>query len=173
MNIKSKVLAFIIIFSMVTLLFAGCSDSSSSSTASSSQSKKIQSKNYYNVGETANIDGVGITVIKVEKTQGTDFDKPKDGMEYVIVTVQINNASKDKVSYNPLDFKLENSKGQVTAECISTVNSNSELQSGDIAPNGNVEGSLIFEEPVNDSALILQYQDDMFSNNVKLQFKLN
>lgn len=188
MKKKTKVLASILIFSMFMFLLMGSgSDSTSTSAQASSTSgtstsqsssgstktSKPQTKDFYKVGEPATVNGVTLTVTKVEKSNGSEFDKPKDGMEFVVVTVQIKNGSSSKVSYNPFYFKVQNSKGQITDETFSTDNTNTELQSGDLAPNGSVEGSIVFEEPVNDSALVLQYQDNVWSNNTKLQFKLN
>lgn len=135
--------------------------------------KKDEVKEFYNVGEVANIKGLEMSVTKVEKSKGTEFDKPKDSMEYVIVTVKIKNNSKDKIAYNPFYFKMQNSKGQIQDGAFSIMNKDTALESGDLAPDGEVEGTLIYEEPIDDKALILQYQDNMFSDKVKLQFKLN
>lgn len=192
MNKKIRVLSSIIIFSIFMVLLVGSGEnsgsasssgsSSSGSTASvstsqsstaSTEAKKPQTKDFYKVGEAASVDGVSVTVTKVEKSNGSDFDKPKDGMEFVIVNVQIKNGSKDKITYNPFDFKVQNSKGQITDETFSTANTDTALQSGELAPNGSVQGSIVFEEPVNDSALVLQYQENIFTDKVKLQFKLN
>lgn len=130
-------------------------------------------KDSYAVGETAKYKGLEMTVTKVEKSQGTEYEKPKDGKEYVIVTVNIKNNSTDKIAYNPLYFKIQNSQGQIEDETFTTVNQDSELKSGDLAVGGQVTGSIAFEEPTNDSSLLLQYQDNIFSKNVKIQFKLN
>lgn len=135
--------------------------------------KKDEVKEFYNVGEVANVKGLEMSVTKVEKSKGTEFDKPKDSMEYVIVTVKIKNNSKDKIAYNPFYFKMQNSKGQIEDGAFSIVNQDTALESGDLAPDGEVEGTLIYEEPIDDKALILQYQDNIFSDKVKLQFKLN
>lgn len=170
---KSKI-TFLISMLLVLLFFlAGCGEPSSTTNTNSSNTQKEQVKEFYQVGEPATINGAEITVLKVEKSKGTEFDKPKSGMEFVIVTVKIKNTGKDKLAYNPFYFKIQNSKGQITDIALSTVNHDTALQSGDLAPGSEVEGSLIFEEPINDSGLILQYQDNIFSKEAKLQFKLN
>jgi len=181
MKKKFKVFVSILIFlifSIFLIFLIGSWESNSPTNSTSSNStaqngtKKEQVKEFYNVGETAKVDGVEMTVTKVEKSNGTEFDKPKDGMQFVIVTVKIKNVGKDEISYNPFYFKMQNSKGQITDEGFSTVNQNTALQSGDLAVGGEVEGSLIFEEPVNDNGLILQYQDNIFDKGSKLRFKL-
>lgn len=143
------------------------------STNTNTEDKQAETKEFYKVGEVAKVDEVEISVTKVEKSKGSEFDEPKSGMEFVIVTVKIKNASKEKIDYNPFDFKLQNSKGQITDEAFSTVNQDTALQSGELAPGGEVEGSMVFEEPKGDKGLLLQYQDNMFSDDAKLQFKLN
>ncbi|HAA63831.1 MAG TPA: DUF4352 domain-containing protein [Thermoanaerobacter sp.] len=170
---KSKIVFLISTLLVLLFLLAGCGEPSSTTNTNSSNTQKEQVKEFYQVGETAAINGTEITVLKVEKSKGTEFDKPKSGMEFVIVTVKIKNTGKDKLSYNPLYFKMQNSKGQITDIAFSTINQDTALQSGDLAPGGEVEGTLIFEEPINDSGLILQYQNNIFSKEAKLQFKLN
>lgn len=181
MRKKTKGLGVLIFFALLVLLICiGKSNSSKSSSSKStsgestiqSKDSKAQTKEFYNVGEAAKAKDVQITAEKISKSAGSEFDKPKDGMEFVIVTVKIKNCGNSKISYNPLYFKMQNSKGQIS-DCTYSVNSNTELQSGDLAAGGEVEGSITFEEPTGDKKLILQYQDDAFSNDVKLQFKLN
>lgn len=142
-------------------------------TQNKTETNKNELKEFYNIGETANYKGIEMTATKVDKSSGTDFDMPKEGKEYVIITVKIKNGSEDKISYNPLYFKMQNSNGQVEDGIFSTVNGDTALKSGELVPGGEVEGTVIFEEPVGDEGLILQYQDNMFSNKVKMQFKIN
>ncbi|MDI6604042.1 MAG: DUF4352 domain-containing protein [Thermoanaerobacteraceae bacterium] len=173
MNKKFKVFFSILILSVFLLLLIGSGESNSpTNSAQSNNTTQEKAKQFYNVGETAKVNGAEMTVTKVEKSNGTEFDKPKDGMEFVIVTVKIKNGGKDKLSYNPFYFKMQNSKGQITDETFSTINQNTALKSGDLAVGGEVEGSIIFEEPVNDNGLVLQYQDNIFNKEAKLQFKL-
>lgn len=146
---------------------------STKSTSTTSNDDKDKLKDSYAVGETAKHKGVEMTVTKVEKSQGTEFDKPKDGKEFVVVTVNIKNNSNEKLSYNPFYFKMQNSSGQIEDGTFSTVNQDTALKSGDLATGGNVTGTVIFEEPVNDKGLLLQYQDNIFSKDVKIQFKIS
>lgn len=105
-----------------------------------------------------------LTVTKVEKSAGGDFDKPKDGHEYVIVTVEINNAGDENISYNPFDFKMSNSQGQIVDQAFTTVDTNTALQSGELAPGGKVSGTIAFEQPAGDTNLQLQYTPSFWSD---------
>lgn len=136
------------------------------------ETKKEEVKEFYAVNEEVKLNDAIVKVTKVEKSNGSDFDKPKDGMEFVIVTVSIKNGGKNEISYNPFDFKMQNSKGQITDQAFTTVNTNTALNSGNLAGGGEISGTIAFEQPKNDSALVLKYEGNMFSNK-EIKFKLN
>lgn len=182
---KHKIITgFLVIFILGAIGSAagGNSKNDSSTTASTTQesttnttndTKKDKLKDSYAVGETVKYKGVEMTVTKVEKSNGSDFDKPKDGKEFVIVTVKIKNGNNDKLAYNPFYFKIQNSKGQVEDQAFTTINTDNSLQSGDLVAGGEVEGTIAFEEPIGDAGMLLQYQDNIFSDKVKIQFKIS
>lgn len=126
----------------------------------------------YNIGDSVELKGAAITVKSFEKSNGSDFDKPKDGMEFVIVTINIKNNSDKKISYNPLDYKMQNSKGQITDMTFTTVDSKTALSSGELAAGGEVEGTVTFEEPKDDSGLVLIYQSNFFNDNEIIKFNI-
>src|SRR5699024_1679941 len=104
-----------------------------------------------------------LTVTDVTKSSGSDFDKPKDGKEYVIVHVSIENNSDKEVSYNPFDFKMKNSQGQIESQAFTTVDSDTSLSSGDLAEGGNVSGTVSFEQPIDDGNLQLIFEPSFWS----------
>jgi len=133
-----------------------------------------EAKTSFGINDPAAFKDVQLTVTKIEKSSGSEYIKPKEGMEYVIVTVKYKNiGTKDTISYNPYDFKMLNSKGQITDHTYTTVNSDTALSSGDLAPSGEIEGTIAFEQPSNDTALVLQYTSNMFLTDSKIDFKLN
>jgi len=125
----------------------------------------------YTVSEAASIAGCNMVVNGVTKSNGTEYDTPQSGNEYVIVNVTISNSGKENLAYNPFYFKMQNSKGQITDTAFASVNQDTALNSGELAPGGSVTGTVVFEQPVNDAGLILQYQDNVFADGTKLQFK--
>ena len=124
------------------------------------------------LGESGTYKGVTITVTKVEKSEGTSIDSPKDGMEFVIVHVKIENTGKKNISYNPFDYKIINSKKQITDQAFTIVDSDTALSSGELAPGGEIEGTISFEQPKDDENLILQYYDNMFNSSPSMEFAL-
>lgn len=105
-----------------------------------------------------------LKVNSVQRSQGSDFDKPKDGQEFVIVNLTITNSGNDTVSYNPFDFKMQNSQGNITDKTFTTVDSSTSLSSGELAAGGAVTGTITFEQPAGDKGLILKYKSNFFSN---------
>ncbi|CEG25768.1 DUF4352 domain-containing protein [Bacillus sp. B-jedd] len=122
-------------------------------------------KEVFAVGEQVKLGDNILTVSKVAKSNGNDFDKPKAGHEFVIVTVEINNSGNENIAYNPFDFKMANSQGQIVDQAFTTVDSDTALQSGELAPGGKVTGTLSFEQPAGDKGLQLHYTPDFWSDS--------
>lgn len=121
----------------------------------------------YKVGEEAKIGKASITVTKVEKSQGKDYDKPSEGNEFIIVTLKEKNIGNENISYNEFYFKLKNSKGQIKESSITSIGKR--FDSGELAPGGEIEGTITFEAPKNDSNLIFMFSPE---STPLLQFKL-
>jgi len=152
---------------------ANNTSTSQTNQTTSTQTSSQQKDTTYDINQTAKVKGVEMTITNVKKSNGSEYDKPKSGKEFVIINVKIKNTNADKLSYNPFYFKMQNSKGQLEDETFSTVNTDTALQSGDLLKNGEVEGTIVFEEPTDDTGLILQYQDNIFFDNAKISFKIN
>lgn len=121
-------------------------------------------KEEFAVGEKVQLGGNVLTVTEAERSAGGEFDKPKDGHEYVVVTVVIENAGDENISYNPFDFKMSNSQGQILDQAFTTIDTNTALQSGELAPGGKVTGTIAFEQPAGDPSLQLQYTPSFWSD---------
>lgn len=154
---------------IVIILIIGIGGSGDKSTQTSSTTFQNQ-KTEYNQGEEAILGNGAITVTNVEKSQGSEYDKPATGKEFVIVHVKIENKGNDKLSYNPYYFKMQNSQGQQEDTTFTTVDQDTALKSGELIPGGKVEGTLAFEETKGDAGLILIYNDNMWSSK---ELKIN
>ena len=125
----------------------------------------------YNQGDVATLGDSTVKVTKVEKSQGNDWDKPKSGKEFVIITVSIENKGTGKLSYNPYDFKLQNSQGQQESIAFTTTNNDTALSSGELVAGGKVSGTIAFETTKGDKGLSLIYSDSILSSK-ELKIKL-
>jgi hypothetical protein len=135
-----------------------------SNNKSGNSEPAVPEKTEFKLGESIQLKDNKLTVTKVTKSAGTEFDKPKAGNEFVIVTLTVENAGKENISYNPFDFKMTNSQGQITDAAFTVVNTDTALQSGELAAGGKVSGTIAFEQPKGDSKLQLQYQPSFWSD---------
>ncbi|WP_226654823.1 DUF4352 domain-containing protein [Pseudalkalibacillus hwajinpoensis] len=127
-------------------------------TMESADSNKEEEKDkVYKVGDVVQMNDKELTVIKVEKSNGNEYSNLKSGDEYVIVSVKITNNSKKEISYNPYDFEMSNSKGQIFQQSFSSIHEDTALHYGELVPGGTVEGTVVFEQPKDDEKLQLQY----------------
>lgn len=136
------------------------------------EEKKEETKEFYAIGEEVKLDNNKLVVNSVEKSAGGEFDKPQDGNEFVIVNVTISNDGDSEISYNPYNFEMQNSQGQIKDQAFTTVNTDTALHDGKLAAGGTVSGTIAFEQPVGDTNLVLKYKADMF-NNKEIKVKLN
>ena len=150
-------------------------DSNTDSTPQSEttdNNKTDDTKEFYSVGEEVKSGDNILIINSVEKSNGSEWDKPKDGNEFVIVSVTIKNGGSSEISYNPFDYKMQNSQGQITDQAFTTINNDTSLSSGKLAAGGSVSGSIAFEQPTGDSGLVLKYKSNIFSNK-EIQVKLD
>lgn len=165
---------WVILVLTMSIGLVGCGGETSNGNTDNNKKQEVsQEEKEYKIGDTVDIKGMKLKVDEVKKSNGTDFDKPKDGNEYIIVKVSINNDRDKEISYNPFDYSLKNSEGQITDHGLTIVDSKTSLNSGKLAPGGKVSGTISFEAPKGDKDLTLLYKDNMFSNDIKAQIKLN
>lgn len=119
----------------------------------------------FGIGEKVELDGHVVEVTEVEKSSGDDFDKPSEGKEFVIVHISIENNSDDEISYNPFNFKMKNSNGQIEEQTFTTIDSDTSLSSGELASGGNVEGTIPFEQPIDDDELQLIFEPSFWKTS--------
>ena len=137
------------------------------------QTPKEAEKTEFAVGETATFDDKSITITEVQRNYntGNQFAQPESGKEFVLVTVEITNNSKNAMDYNTFEFKLQDSNGVQQNESFSAL-SEGKLNSGSLAPGGKVSGKLAYEVPSGDAGLKLLYQSFSFFGNKAVTFNL-
>lgn len=167
------VIIVVIILGIGSSLNNNSTETSTQQNTSSSltENKKQSEKTEYNKGEEAILGNGAITVTDVQISQGTQYDKPKSGKEFVIVSVTIENKGDKNLYYNPYYFKMQNSQGQQEDIAFTTVNNDNSLQSGELIPGGKVSGTIAFEQPIGDAGLVLIYSNNLWSSK-ELKIKL-
>ncbi|MRA75625.1 DUF4352 domain-containing protein [Bacillus thuringiensis] len=153
----------------LALSLAACSETEETAKKVSSDQKteqtdtKKEDSKEFKVGETIQLGDYKLTVSNVEKSQGGEFDKPKEGQEFIIANLTIENGGKKEISYNPFDFNLQNSEGNIVDQAFTMVNEETQLNSGKLAPNGKITGTIAFETKKDDPKLQLIFKPNFLS----------
>lgn len=148
------------------VLMGGCS-------SSGDEKDKTPEKTEFAQSEVATYKKVEYTVTGVEKTKGQQYFEAAEGMEYVIVHIKIENKTDGKISYNALDWKMQNSNGQEDGYKITALDNIKTLNSGDLLAGGTIEGDLVFEEPVGDTGLKLAYYPSIIDSKSAFTIKID
>jgi len=176
---KYKLTLFTILLVILTAIIGvGCSPAPTATAYQPATVKKEVAKNPvktdYKIGDIVKAsNGATLQVVTdLKKSHGGEYDSIKPGQEYVMVKVTICNNGKETIAYNPYDFKMQNSQGQILDGTYASINTDTALDSGNLAAGGTVSGTLIYEEPKDDKALTLIYTGNIF-NTDGIKFKLN
>lgn len=144
---KKIICALMAGFMCFSLSACGSSDKESSSKK---EEQKEEKKKNYGVNDVVEMKDRNFKVTKVTTSEGDDFTKPEDGKVFVLIDVSIENTSDKEISYNVLDFEVQNGQGQIDNLGFSMLQVVHPLNSGKLAPEGKISGTLIAEEPKDD-----------------------
>ena len=122
--------------------------------------------------ETVIYKNVHYTVTNITYSNGEDYDTPDDGNKFIIVELKIENKSEKTISYNTWDWKIINSQGQIDGEAFTTIDSDTNLNSGDLAKNGSKTGTMVFEVPQNETSIKLYYYGNILSDDPSFEIIL-
>lgn len=115
----------------------------------------------FKVGDVISIDNREMTVEKVQRNWSSEYSKPKDGKEYIMVTVKLENKSDETISYNSGEWKLENGEGAIDTSALVLGNDDA-MSYGDLAAGGKKSGTIVYEVPAGDTNLKLHYKPNLF-----------
>lgn len=140
------------------------------SNESKSNEQEKKSKKDFNQNEIVEYEGVRYRIVSVKKSQGSTWDTPNKGKEYVIVTLKIENNSTKKLDYNEYDWKMSDSTGNEESHSWSTIDSDHSINSGSLDKGGVKQGSIVFEKPKGDKGLRLRFYDSFLDDDYTFQF---
>ncbi len=111
------------------------------------------------VGQKVTSAGISLTVHSVKRTSdsGNQLIVPKQGNEYLVVEVTIENESRETSPYNPLYFKVKDSDSFEYNVSLMPMIGNA-LKSGELAQGEKARGTVTFEIPKTVKGLVLSYQ---------------
>lgn len=136
-------------------------DSDNDSSVASSEDKEDKNEEF-KIGDTVAIDDREMTVKEVRRGYTSKYLTPGEGNEYVLVRVEFQNKSDEKVSWYSNEWKIEDSNGAIEGTATMVNDEDDRLDYGELAPNGKKAGTLVYEVPKGDTNLRLHYQPSMF-----------
>lgn len=98
--------------------------------------------------------GVEATVINVKRNAFIKYHEPKQGKEFILVTVKLENKSdRETVRYSPVNFRVTGEESVIYEETYASTDNR--LESGEFYGGAEVEGELVFEVGEGEENLIL------------------
>ena len=113
----------------------------------------------FDINERITYKDVEYKVTKVETSAGTKLKRPKTGNEFVIVTLKIENKSDTKIKYSYQNWKMNNSLDEEKSRIFAPVNATTALYTGNLVIGGTKTGSMVFEQPIGDDKLRLNFYE--------------
>ncbi len=129
-------------------------------------------KTEFQQNEVATFKDVNYSITKVERTQGKKLFEAKEGKEYIIISLNIENKSNNKISYNPLDWKMVDGTGDEKTYALFSGDSDTQLNSGELNAGGTKTGTVAFEIPKDDKNLTLKYYETIIDKERSFEFKI-
>lgn len=127
--------------------------------------EKATTDKIFSMGDLITYNGVDYKVMKVRTSNGNYYKTPKEGHEFVIVTVYIKNNTGDKIPYSYVNWTMSNSMNEEKDVMFTSINTNDALYSGELVIGGIKIGSMVFEQPIKDPKLRLNFYDLMKDDN--------
>ena len=122
--------------------------------------------------EVATYNDINYSITNVQRTNGEEYFSAKDGKEYIVITIKIENKSSEKISYNALDWKMEDGTGDENSYTVWASDNSSDLNSGDLNAGGTKIGTVAFEIPKGDNDLTLKYYETILSSERAFEFDI-
>lgn len=123
----------------------------------------------YTVGQAIDLGDRTVTATSVERnwTPSSEYvTAAEDGKEYVKVNLSIKNTSSDdQISYNAFEWTVQDSKGVITDIDSAVFLVDGALNSGELAPNGELNSFVVFQVPAGDTGLVLGYSPSIFTDD--------
>lgn len=130
----------------------------------------------YQVGETAEYNGIKVTALGYEESSGDDWSAPAEGNVFVFVNMEITNNTDEELPVSSMasfenycgEEKLDYSANAFTALATNT---DRKQMDGSIASGDTLNGYLCLEVPSDWTTLTIHYANNVWSND-KVQFEI-
>ena len=121
--------------------------------------EKATREKVFDMNDIITYNSIDYKVVKIETSKGNNYKSPKAGHQFLIVTVYIKNNTGKKVPYSYENWTMSNSKGEEKKRIFSSINVDTALYSGELVIGGIKTGSMVFEQPINDPKLKMNFYE--------------
>lgn len=121
--------------------------------------EKATKAKVFSIGDAISYKGAEYKVTKIEVSQGNSYKSPKEGNQFLIVKISIKNNSDKKLAYSYENWTMSNSKGEEKKRIFTSINVEDALYSGELVIGGIKKGSMVFEQPINDPKLKMNFYE--------------
>lgn len=147
-NLKRIIVSIIVLILVITITLSGIKLYHKLFDIGEEVKPNETTTKVFDINETIRYKDVNYKVKKVETNEtGTEYKKPKDGNQFIIVTIQYENKSDEPVSYSSKNWKLENKDNEETQRIFTALDVNTALYSGKLVIGATKVGTLVFEQP--------------------------
>lgn len=117
------------------------------------------------VGETVTLDDLAVTVNGVSNPPGDSFNRPKEGNQFVVLDITLQNQGAVAMNVSSLlQMWLKDATGQLyTIDYMAVVAAGGTPPEGEIAPGETIRGQIGFQVPVDAQNLVFAFDRDVFT----------
>ena len=148
-------------------------DDTSDQADSEETETQTEEKDTFGIGEVAEINDIQVTMVNYTESEGSEYNKPSDGNEFVLVEFEIANNSDSEMTVSSMasfeayadDYALNYSLNAAVD------NQDSDQLDGTIAAGKKMNGVIGYEVPKDWKNLEIHFTDNVWSSN-KFKFEI-
>ncbi len=127
---------------------------------------------FFYMGDVVETSKVKAIITGAERSEGSDFNKPADGHEFIIVNMTIENISDEEINVSSLLSFDAYVDDVVLNENFGAMMEAGQTMDGTIAPGKKLVGSLGYEVPKDWKTLEIHFEPDVW-DDVKIKWIIN
>ena len=148
-------------------------DTEKNMTEDTSAGQENSEKDIFGIGETAEMNDVQVTMVNYTQNSGSEYNKPSDGNEFVLVEFEIAHNSDSEINISSMasfeayadDYALNYSLNALLEK-----NDANQLD-GTIAAGKKMNGVIGYEVPADWKTIEIHFKDNVWSSN-KFKFEI-
>ena len=142
-------------------------------TEDTSVKQEDSEKDIFGIGETAEMNDVQVTMVNYTQSSGSEYNKPADGNEFVLVEFEIANNSDSEINISSMaSFEAYADDYELNYSVSALLEKNDQNQlDGTIAAGKKMNGVIGYEVPADWKTIEIHFKDNVWSSN-KFKFEI-